>query len=194
MSLQTCSLQLSVVELIPGSVCMNIKSITFQQTCLVRRRSQWSCQVRREGVATGKKSQSFIKMEALWEEMSDNATSRLYNTSDLFLLLSKTNKNMRTKKPCITVPLGLKTLSKKVQCYCELEVFIIHLGFAAAGLLAGLGWFWCFIMMGLVFLSVLLCKTAITRVLLINMDSAPFTVPYKANFNFRWTYCKLAVD
>ncbi len=34
----------------------------------------------------------------------------------------------RTKKPYITVPLGLKLLFDKVQCYCLLEMFIIHLG------------------------------------------------------------------
>lgn len=33
------------------------------------------------------------------------------------------------RKPYMTVPFGgLRLLSNKVQCYCLLEVFIIHLG------------------------------------------------------------------
>lgn len=43
------------------------------------------------------------------------------------LLLSK-KKFKRTKKPYINVPLGLKPLFEKGQCYCLLEVFIINLG------------------------------------------------------------------
>lgn len=46
----------------------------------------------------------------------------------------------RTKKPYITVPLGLKLLFDKVQCYCLLEMFIIHFGVSADGTLAGQRW------------------------------------------------------
>ncbi len=35
----------------------------------------------------------------------------------------------RTKKPYITVPLGLKLFSEKVQCYRLLEMLIVKLGF-----------------------------------------------------------------
>lgn len=51
----------------------------------------------------------------------------LYKTSN-FVYCSATQMFKRTKKPYITVPLGLKLLFDKVQCYCLLEMFIIHLG------------------------------------------------------------------
>lgn len=51
----------------------------------------------------------------------------LYTASD-FVYCSLKQMFKRTKKPYITVPLGLKLLSDEVQCSCLLEKFINSLG------------------------------------------------------------------
>lgn len=82
------SYYLAILLIVERVYLKSLSSGMFPFTCLVRRRCQWGCEVWRENITTGKKSQSFIEMEELERKLSDGVLTMWYYVFTQLQILS----------------------------------------------------------------------------------------------------------